>query len=486
MVILITTASRYMAEYSQDEQLDWSHYRLEIIQLHIGEPLFYPATAAEKSASAPPSQGELPPEGRSRAGLHKNAAPRSLELPTPPAAAKNMAVILQPDFEPLPASQVVLPPLAFWARQGADLPKPPPLKQVVVPGRTEASSATPKLGAAPVLAVPNREQAVANLNASLPQTPSQTAAALPVANSATIPVRVRSATEVQAATFEISAGDAANVLAMATDWRQLKDVQIPRGLQNIPQSDGNTGGDDLSNAPINDGVSNRRNAGSGSPARDTSNRAGAANPSGRSAPAKPNRGTDPGQGNPGGNSMAGDATIATGSRPLENTVNSAPRLEVTRIAHPANGSFDVVIVQSSTGDDSPDIAGILSGNPVYSVYLSVGDRKEWLLEYCGPAPERSQSNPYQINIEDAAPLTPPYPISTTIPATILGQPIPKHILVHGVLTADGVLRNMKALDTNSPLVFQILALLSDWQFRPALRSKKPVDLEILLVIPSRG
>jgi hypothetical protein len=132
----------------------------------------------------------------------------------------------------------------------------------------------------------------------------------------------------------------------------------------------------------------------------------------------------------------------------------------------------------------PDLGGILSGNPVYSVYLRVGDQKEWLLEYCVPAREVAQNNPYQINLDEAGTITPPYPISTVIPTNLLGQQIGKNIVVHGYLTAAGSFQNIKSRD-NHPFLPQLLTLLNQWQFRPALRNKKPIDVEIVLVIPPR-
>ena len=119
---------------------------------------------------------------------------------------------------------------------------------------------------------------------------------------------------------------------------------------------------------------------------------------------------------------------------------------------------------------------MLTGNPVYTVYLRVGDQKEWLLEYCLPVNKAPQSSPYQINIDDAAPLSPPYPISTAIPNDILGQAITKHIVLKGFLTASGKFQNMKTPGISSPVAMQILALLDEWQFRPALRDKKPIDV----------
>src|SRR5207248_11550049 len=96
-----------------------------------------------------------------------------------------------------------------------------------------------------------------------------------------------------------------------------------------------------------------------------------------------------------------DASAATGTAGLHGSSNGAGRPgemtdtravvvrpvappEVTRIEHPSNGNFDVVIMQSGPRADLPDLGGMLTGNPVYTVYLRVGDQKEWLLEYCVP------------------------------------------------------------------------------------------------------
>ena len=161
--------------------------------------------------------------------------PRRLELPVPRQVAQNAPVILQPDFQPqLTPPPAAIPPLAFWARQSADLPKPPPPRETVVPGRTEAPAAQPKLAAPPVSAVPNREVRLADVNVSMPPPQSEAPKPLPLPNSATTPVRLRDASESQAASFDHTSGQAANVLALAQERHDVRDVQIPRGLQNIP------------------------------------------------------------------------------------------------------------------------------------------------------------------------------------------------------------------------------------------------------------
>ena len=148
---------------------------------------------------------------------------------------------------------------------------------------------------------------------------------------------------------------------------------------------------------------------------------------------------------------------------------------VTRISHPANGSFDVVITQGAARNDLPDLTGILSGNPVYTVYLRVGDEKEWLLEYCLPTRANSRPNPYQVDIGNATGISPPYPLVTVIPNSLLELPHPKHIILQGVLTAAGALAEVRPLGTSGAasdaLARQIASLLSQWQFRPAMQDE---------------
>jgi len=49
-----------------------------------------------------------------------------------------------------------------------------------------------------------------------------------------------------------------------------------------------------------------------------------------------------------------------------------------------------------------------------------------------------------------------------------------------------VLFEVKALNMDNALVRDVLSLLTQWQFRPALRNKVPVEVEILLIIPPRN
>ena len=78
-------------------------------------------------------------------------------------------------------------------------------------------------------------------------------------------------------------------------------------------------------------------------------------------------------------------------------------------------SRDVVIARPVTRDDPRIQGGKLGASPVYSVFLRVGDTREWILEYSAAAASDVHANPFQINPEDAGPITPLYPVTTLAP-----------------------------------------------------------------------
>jgi hypothetical protein len=287
-----------------------------------------------------------------------------------------------------------------------------------------------------------------------------------------MPIRSRDETEVRAASFDRVSGQPANLLAMAEERRDRRDVEIPRGLRNIPEAaSGETGrGDSAAAAASRDATVDRSSetgtVGFGAP-RQAGRLSSAGTANSTAAFTASTRLEEP-TGKP--------ETAAALPRPVS-------RSEITRVEHPANGSFDVVILQSRATDDLLDVGGTLSGSPVYTVYLAVGDRKEWRLEYCVPTVRRPGTPAYQRSIEDGSPVMPPYALSTAIPTGILTRVATRQLVFHGFLGSNGTLQDMNAHTADDPLASQILALLGEWRFRPATRSDKAIDIEVLLVIP---
>jgi hypothetical protein len=151
--------------------------------------------------------------------------------------------------------------------------------------------------------------------------------------------------------------------------------------------------------------------------------------------------------------------------------------------HPPNGNFDVVVTQSAVGGDLPGIPTRLSGSPVYTVYLRVGDVKEWVLAFCLPAAKPTQNSRYEVYIEDSAPLSAPYPIRTTIPQAMIGQPRSAALVFRGTLTAEGAFRNLEPSEPGSTSS-RIAAALAEWQFRPARKNNSATEIQVALIIPA--
>lgn len=155
------------------------------------------------------------------------------------------------------------------------------------------------------------------------------------------------------------------------------------------------------------------------------------------------------------------------------------------ITQPANGNFDAVVVQ--TGIEIPNGKDLLSGRPVYTVYIPVGATKDWALYFCVPGekpPEDSGTRVVQIS--NAAPVRAPYPTRIVRPAITLPS-YEKYVLVHGFVSDSGRFRDLKIVGDMLPQTSQaLLASLDGWEFRAATRDGTPVTVEFLLSIPALG
>lgn len=153
-----------------------------------------------------------------------------------------------------------------------------------------------------------------------------------------------------------------------------------------------------------------------------------------------------------------------------------------RIVHPVTGVVDVVVVHSSPADIMPEARKLLSGRPIYSVYLKVGTPKEWVLQYCVPdTPARASGRVIQLG--NPTPLQAPYPKLTILPplASLVRD---KRTILHGYLNDTGQFRALMPVAAEDQEFFsRIASLVNQWDFRPAVRGGKPVEIELLLVIP---
>lgn len=135
--------------------------------------------------------------------------------------------------------------------------------------------------------------------------------------------------------------------------------------------------------------------------------------------------------------------------------------------------------------------GVLKGGKIYTIYLPMPG-KSWVLQYCahdgsspaGQSPGRS--NGIEIRLDPA--LVPPSALEQydfhrpplTNP-TIGGKDM---IILQGVIREDGTVGELKVLQSILDLVDQAaMAAFGRWKFSAALRSNKPVAVDVLVGIP---
>lgn len=156
-----------------------------------------------------------------------------------------------------------------------------------------------------------------------------------------------------------------------------------------------------------------------------------------------------------------------------------------RIEHPSNAQFDVVVMQSSADEGFPESAGVLSGQPVYTVYLQVGAPRAWLLQYCIPKDTGPVTKVVggAVYIGKATPVKAPFPLVTVLPPATM-MPRSSYIMVHGFVDKAGKFKDMNVLRAPADQIRELLIpQLTEWVFRPATRDGIPVLVEVLLAIP---
>ncbi|MEQ1946825.1 MAG: hypothetical protein ABL995_06540 [Bryobacteraceae bacterium] len=180
----------------------------------------------------------------------------------------------------------------------------------------------------------------------------------------------------------------------------------------------------------------------------------------------------------GGSGNGGTAASGNGSgSAVPGLINRSP-----------SGTFDAVVVQTSPLDQYPETRGLLTGRPIYSVYVNVGTQRDWTLYYCIPNERPPQDNSNVVNLggPQPAPVKAPYPYKMLRPQVKLPT-WAKYVLVHGFVNAQGKLEGMKVVRSVLPDIDKaVLTSLTEWEFRAAARSDAPILVEVLLSIPAAG
>ena len=114
------------------------------------------------------------------------------------------------------------------------------------------------------------------------------------------------------------------------------------------------------------------------------------------------------------------------------------------------------------------------GKLVYTVYLGIGARPDWILQYCLPP-----SAP----VAASGALAAPYPYLMFRPKLSYDWE-GEHLFVKGMLNEQGKLEKLEPVgEATAADKAALLASLIRWEFRPATRGGKPTAVEVLLIVP---
>jgi len=204
-------------------------------------------------------------------------------------------------------------------------------------------------------------------------------------------------------------------------------------------------------------------------------------PANQSASSNSSGGLAVGQAKDPPSAVRGDAANKNGSQDRAGSAqgsNSGSPLgthsATVHITHPKEGQFGSVVVGDSLQDKYPEIAEQWSGRMAYTVYLSVGLPKSWVLQYSLPrGGEASVTH-----------LQPPWPYNIVRPNIAPGSIDADALMIHGFVNQDG---RFEGLAVAFPQEFAqaqfVLSSLAQWQFRPATQNGQNVKVEVLLIIP---
>jgi hypothetical protein len=141
----------------------------------------------------------------------------------------------------------------------------------------------------------------------------------------------------------------------------------------------------------------------------------------------------------------------------------------------------------------PEAAGILKGNPVYTVYVEVpGFDRKWILQVCETEEDNGglQVEDGVIRIVTRKKMDPPFAFRRVGPRihydSIDPYTSPARVVVYAKVDAAGVISSVRVVSGLDPETDnRILASVRAWDFHPAYRDGQAVEVEALFGIPLR-
>jgi hypothetical protein len=456
-------------------------------------------TAAARPGVRPATLAAAPDARAEQTETRGNgSARREFVLPPVPRADLAEHTLIQPDIPPrILATDFRVPDVLVWA------PEEFPARPSIVPPRESA----PKLsGARPVIDV-----AAPDLNAAdvtIQSRPAVETARLPVPKAATSPVsaavpeREKAVPQTVMPSLEASGGHIISIsdiplppqaLIAVPPVNQLadrKDPERPSSGGVKPGAGKETGkgtgtGIDKSETKVVDTPATKaaRVPASAEPAASAAD-PGAAASAGRNPATTamaPGNGVTTAPGNAQNRDReSGPLRVAApaGASAWAGDVAQGITGDLTRLERsPAGRHNSIVLGTASASETYPEAAGVLTGKIIYTVYLQVGLRKNWILQYClSGDTERVRTVKGSVPSLDA-----PWPYVLVRPSgdKLRGN----YTLVRGVINANGRFEQLVLVTPDEVAKKDLLEPLGQWEFRPAKLDGEPVSVEVLLIIP---
>lgn len=423
-----------------------------------------------KGLGGKPGQGSLPnrPPARGGTAFH----PALTIISNPPLPDNTRQTIVQPSSPPkLKIPRDLRLPNVLIGSTLAEPPKPesaatPPRPEIQVPvvPRIQSSPSTP---AAPTLAL-------------TPPTNPLPNPLLPVSPPPAAPPEPSKTTEAPAiADLGIHAGTssgASRLLSLSIDPAPAAEsVTLPPGNRLGAFSISPAGGTEGSPGGIAGGDARGGSGGNGG-GGDASAGVGAG---------------DAGGGGGGTATVSEGISISGGNG---NESGALPSFFASTLVYPVKPPgprrLAMVVTAGPTGGGGLQVYGVLKGGKIYTIYLPMPGRN-WVLQYCvhnSSARSNSIRPSHGIEIRMDQAIVPP---SAAEQFDFHRPPLSKSatngkqmIILQGIIREDGSVGELKILQGLLEAVDQAaLAAFSRWKFRPALRSDKPIAVEVLVGIP---
>jgi uncharacterized membrane protein YgcG len=447
-------------------------YPVQHLDMHTPEPLvrrsagssnFYPRQQAAAQAGTPGNQPAAAAAAL-REIAHRKPAPQTLVRPDLPAD------LILPQETPVPS-------VLLWSAKNT------PVTKVVPPQPHEPTAAN----VTPSLDPPNEEVNVADLGIASSDLSKTHQPLLP---STTSPVVVQ-APELKAHVPETTTKTAEPPTPAAA--MSVSDLHVREGTITLPpanetapapaaqaQGNGKSGNSSLSGNGKSGNSSQAGNGNSGSGGKDSGTGAGkgAGNTGKTSSPAPAPTGGTAAQ----NAHDAGPAQNASNNKPAPGAPNGSSQgtasASATHITLPKDGQFGVVVVGSSMAEEYPETAELWSGRMAYTVYLHVGMRKNWILQYSLPRADEAAA------AGSIAHLEAPWPYNIVRPNIAPDEVNADALMIRGFVNEAGRFEGLAVVfPQDFALVQLVLNSLEQWQFRPALQNGRAVKVEVLLIVP---